>query len=443
MTGPIKTQRQGLRIFYGWRLVGLVLLVNFMTSGAIYSAMGVWVKALGDYFPSWSRTQVTAAFSIAQLEGSVLGPLIGFAVDRLGSRRMVLMGLLTVGAGFIIFSRTTNLPVFYLSFTVIMLGAAAGTFLPLMAAINRWFIRRRAFAMAIGGEGYFISGVALIPALAWAVNPEHAGWRATAFGIGLAFLIVAWPVSRLVRNRPEDYGQLPDGAPSPVVPASLPRDAEIGERGVNVGRRTDFTARQALRMPAFWLITFGHALTAMLIVTLQVHMIPMLTDQGLSLQKAGYVWAVTMAVAGVFQLIGGLIGDRIRKNRAIFVFASIQTVGFAMAILVNNMPMAFLFAVIFGIGFGGRNSLTLAIRGDYFGQKAFATITGLSMAPLYVFIIVAPLFAAAMFDLRGSYHLSFTILAALGSLSGFLYLFAKKPVLVDPIQRPNEAGEPA
>ena len=98
-----------------------------------------------------------------------------------------------------------------------------------------------------------------------------------------------------------------------------------------------------------------------------------------------------------------------------------------MAAFINDVPMAMVFAVIYGAGFGGRVPLTTAIRGDYFGKRAFATITGISMAPLYMVMLVAPLVAAAMFDAQGSYTLSFLILGAIGGISGPLFLFARKP----------------
>jgi MFS family permease len=104
--------------------------------------------------------------------------------------------------------------------------------------------------------------------------------------------------------------------------------------------------------------------------------------------------------------------------------------------------MAVLFAVIFGAGFGGRNPLTTAIRGDYFGKNAFATITGISSAPMYAFMLAAPLFAAFLFDATGSYTVAFLIIGSLGMMSGVLFLLAKKPTSI-PLDRRASATRQA
>jgi MFS family permease len=190
----------------------------------------------------------------------------------------------------------------------------------------------------------------------------------------------------------------------------------------------DFTARQAIRTSAFWLITFGHAFNTILFATLTVHLVPMLTDQGLSLQSSANVFSVMMGVAAVFQLVGGYVGDRMETRVAVAVFGFIQAAGFTLAVFAQGMPMAILFAVLFGAGFGGRNPLTVAIRAEYFGPNAFATITGISSAPMYLFMLAAPLFAAFIFDTQGSYMIAWLILGTIGAVSGVFFLLAKKPL---------------
>ena len=424
-------------MFYGWVIVGLALLANGMSSGPVWSGVGVWIKALEIQF-GWSRAQLTGAFSMAQLEGSIIGPLMGYLIDRLGPRKMVLIGFIITGLGFLLFSRTNSIVIFYLSYGMIMLGTAAGTWLPFMSVVNRWFVRKRGVSMAVAGLGSPLGGFALVPALAWAVTPGSHGWDVTAQWIGVVFLAVAWPMSQFVRVSPEQYGLRPDGDP----PDSAPREAFRVARGAPSPDRLQFTGRQAIRTLPFWLITFGHACSSILFATLTVHLVPMLTDQGLSLQQAANMFSVVFAVAAVFQLIGGYAGDRLPKNAVIAFFGFIQAGGFLMAVLVDSIPTALLFAATFGAGFGGRNPLTTAIRGDYFGEKAFATITGISSAPMYMLMLAAPLFAAFMFDATRSYTISFLVIGGLGVMSGVLFLMAKKPTSLPLDRRASTAPRP-
>ena len=433
VTPEIRHRISGL--FYGWKLAGVGLLVTGLVSGPVWSGVGVWVKVL-ELDMGWSRTQLTGAFSLARLQGGLIGPFSGFLIDRLGPRRMVFIGLAVTGLGFILFSRATNLVTFYIAYTLIMVGANSGSWLPIMSVLNRWFDRKRTRAMSIAGEGDFVGGLLLVPVLAWAVTPGHLGWSTTAVWIGVIFLAVAWPISRFVRDRPEDYGQYADGVIPPHLQAHLSEGQravdDTAERNPPESDQLEFTARQAIRTSAFWLISFGHALTSMLIATMSVHFVPLLTDEGLSLQTAAYVWSTLMAAGAVFQPVGGYLGDRLPKGLVIFVFCTLQAAGFTLAAFAHSLPMAILAGVMYGAGFGGRDPITTSIRGDYFGRKAFATITGISMVPLFAFALGAPMFAATMFDAFGNYTLAFLILGGLGATSGVLFLFAKKPESITP-----------
>ena len=374
------------------------------------------------------------------MEGSIVGPWAGILVDRLGSRTMALTGLLVIGVGFIVFSQTTTLVMFYGAFAILMLGSTAGTTLPLITAVTKWFRRNRSTAVAIAGEGHHLGVFMLVPALAWAVNPDHFGWQTTALWIAAVFLVIAFPVSRLIRNRPEDYGQLPDGDPIVDPSEPLPVTGRTGERVVGAEYAPDFTARQAMRTSTFWLMTVGHSFSSMVNQTLAVHLIPMLTDKDLSLQVAAYVSATIAGVGAVFQLVGGYLGDRMPKNLVYFAFVSLQAAGFAMAVMVKNVPLAFTFAVIYGIGAAPRLPLIVAMRADYFGQRSFATITGMSQVPLYTCQLIAPLFAAVMFDIRGSYVIPFMVLASMCFLGAAFFLLLKKPVPVGTIPATGQPG---
>ena len=391
-----------------------------MTNGAASHGLGVFFVALENQF-GWSRTVLSGAFTLARLEGTVLGPVEGYLTDRFGTRRMVLSGFFVLSLGFVLLSFANSILSFYGGFFVIAIGGGLAGFLPLITLANNWFVRRRSIAIAAAGMGIYLGGV-LVPVLAMGIS--MIGWRAISLGLGILFLFVGFPLTRLIRNTPEEYGLKPDG------------DAEY-ERIINVQDDTkpddaddeDFTARQAMATPAFWLISFSHALTAMVVGALQVHAIPMLHDAGLSLEFAALVVAIYTFTAMGSRILGGYLGDMFPKTLVIFIFACIQSIGVLVATMIDSFQTSVLFAVLFGLGWGGRGALFTAIRGDYFGRKAFATIFGLSAFFLSGVSVAAPLFAGYIFDILGSYDLALFTFAIISIFGGSLILFAKKPHL--------------
>ena len=415
--------RKSRRIFYGWWLSGIAALVMVIGTVPLFQGMTAWFVVLEQAF-GWNRTQLSLAFSLTRVEGSIMGPISGFLIDKLGARRMVLVGLLVLGAGFISFSRTQSLWQFYLSFVIMSVGAGLGTWMPMMTVLNSWFRRRRSTAMAIAMEGFSIGGVLLIPILAWAIDPDVAGrpgWQAAALVIGVVTIGLAFPISRLVRNRPEEYGEFPDGRPARTLTQNLNQDP------TNQDDDSSYTWQQAIRTKSFWLITWGHACSSIVIVTITVHLGPMLTDRGLSLQTVGWIVAAYTGVGAVSTLVGGYVGDRVAIRLALFGFSSLQSVAVVILLLAHSTGVALVFAVLMGAGFGGRNPLTTSIRGAYFGRKAFASITGISMVPMNILLLAAPLFAGIMFDIQRSYTVPFVTVAVVSFLGSGLFLLLDEP----------------
>lgn len=420
-------------VFYGWWLVLLSGFVMMLAHVPLFHAMGVWAVALEREF-GWTRTQLGLALTFTRIEGGLMGPVEGYLVDRLGARRMVMIGLLVLAAGFLLFSQVNSLWLFYLSYVVMAVGQGFGGWLSLMTMLNNWFVRKRATAIGWANVGSRLGALILVPAIAWAIDPDdpQVGWRTTAMLLGLFTLIVAIPVSSLIRNRPQEYGLLPDGAPTtpqPTQPVSASGQAE--EKGVltKTAVPTDYTTSQALRTSAFWFIAFGHGFTSMVIIAIMAHLGLLIVDAGFDVPTVAWVVAIYTAVAMVAQVVGGYIGDRIPKRVALFIFSTFQSVGVVALTYATTIGGLVLFAFLFGLGFGGRNPLTVAIRGDYFGQAAFGKILGLSTVPMNILMLFAAPFAGWMRDTRGNYEVAFLILAGCSFLGGVCFLLAKRPVL--------------
>ena len=399
-------------IFYGWWIVGVAAFLLTLMSLTVFQGLGTILVALERQF-GWSRTALSGAFSLARVEGAILGPVEGFLVDRVGTQRMVLIGYILMGLGFIWLGQVKTLWVFYASFMTITLGSGLGGWLAIIAMVNNWFTRKRSFAMASAMSGIHFGGL-LVPLLALGIETFEFHGAATI--IGVILLIVVGPAAKVIRNRPEDMGLQPDGDSERLSESVLTEDEE-----------PDFTAGQALRTPAFWILTVMQVASSVAIVTLALHLVPKLTDMGMTLTGAGTVVLTYTIVALPSQFLSGYFADRLPKTLMIAIFLAIQGIALIIIAFADTVLLAYVFALLYGVGFGGRNPLTTAIRGEYFGRKAFATIMGISQFPMNIGMIGAPLFAGYMFDTTSSYVIPFSVFAILTFFGAFLMLFVKKP----------------
>ena len=397
-------------------MVAITIFTMSVVITPIFQGLGAFFVSLERHF-GWSRTILSGAFSLSRAEGAILGPIEGYLIDTLGSRMAVLIGLLILGIGFVALSYTDSILWFYISFLIVFAGAGIGGFMPLIAAINNWFIRKRTTAMAIGMTGINLGGL-LVPLLTFSI--VSLGWRSTSLVIGIGALILAIPISSAIRNRPEEYGSKPDGIDEHEI-----NEIE-SESPINLDE-IDFTVKEALRTKAFWAITAAHGFSAVSAVTISVHIIPALTDIGISLQFSGVIVSIYTVVGVIFQLLGGYAGDKLSKTRLIAFFVTIQALGMFVVATVPNMSGAILFAVLYGAGFGGRIPLLTSIRGEYFGRKNFATIFGVSQVPMNLATMFAPIAAGYIFDVHGSYFIPFLGLSILNMLGAFSILLAQKP----------------
>ena len=391
----------------------------------LFHAMGVWAVALESQF-HWTRTQLGFALTFTRIEGGLMGPIEGYLTDKVGTRRMVLVGLLILGLGFLLFGRVENLWMFYLAYIVMAFGQGLGSWVPVMTLLNHWFQRRRATAISRANVISRLGALALVPALAWAVDPDHVrlGWSLTATCVGIFILVIAFPLTRMIRNQPQEYGTWPDGVP-PAEETPQPGHARHARASANSDG--DFTATQALKTPAFWLIAAGHGLVSMVMLAVLSHLGLMMKDQGFTLQTTAWLVTGYTLVATISQLVGGYVGDRIPVRLALFGFTTIQAAGVVVLTQADSIATLSIFAVMFGIGMGGRNPLTVSIRGDYFGRKSFGKILGLSTVPMNILLLISSPLAGYMRDVQGTYTDAFLLLAALNFLGGLCFLAAKRP----------------
>jgi MFS family permease len=406
--------------FYGWRIVGASFALQFLQAGLLHNAFGAYFAVLMDEF-GWSKTALSGAAALQPMEAAILGPLLGWVMDRFGAKWMIRVGIVIFGLGFFILSTINTLPGFYTAIVVIAFGASLCGYFPLNVAVIRWFEKKRARALSFLTLGLAVGGV-FVPAVAWGM--QTFGWRSTAVASGVLIWLVGIPLSGVFRNRPQDLGQYLDG----IAPATnIAGTSEEGESRANVTRH--FTTSEALRTSAFWYISIGHGLALLVVYAVNVHAITHMRESlGYSIAKASiYVTLVTLAqVVGV--LISSAIGDKFQK-RKIAAFCMLgHTVGLLLLTYATGPAMLISFAVVHGVAWGMRGPMMQAMRADYFGSQSIGMIMGISSLVIVFGQAGGPVLAAVMADITGNYQAGFTLLSVLVGLGSLFFLFAKKPV---------------
>jgi sugar phosphate permease len=405
------------KIFHGWYMVGAGSGLQFLQAGLMTQAFGAYVAVLQEE-RGWSKTALSGAAALQQMEVAILGPILGWLIDRFGPQIWIRIGVVVFGIGLMLLSFTDTLLAFYGAFIVIALGSSLCGFFPVNVALINWFERWRARALSSMSIGLALGGTA-IPLVAWSM--ATFGWRATAFGSGVVMIVVGLPLAFVMRRRPEDHGETVDG---------IRKEAEVYKENPLQPATRDFTAREALRTPAFWLLSLGHGFALLVVHAVSVHAITHM-NQGLgySVAAASLVYTVlTLSqLGGVF--LGWLIGDRYDKR---LISAACMLAHMAALLLLTyaaNLVMVLAFAVLHGAAWGLRGPFMQALRADYFGRSAIGMILGLSFMIIVVGQVGGPMIAGIFADLTGNYRLGFTILALLAGLGSLFFVLAKRPRL--------------
>jgi sugar phosphate permease len=266
--------------------------------------------------------------------------------------------------------------------------------------------------------GYALGGLA-VPLVVFSL--ERFGWRATAFVSGVLIIGFGLPLAQVVRHRPEEYGLQADGGPTPA-----PRRAHDAPKPRT--ESPDFRASEALRTPAFWLISLGHGSALLVVSAVSVHLVPHLVESlGYPLATTGFVVTLmtTMQIGGI--IAGGFLGDRFSKR----VICALCLAGHGSALLLvanaTSLPMVVGFAVLHGLAWGVRGPMMQSIRADYFGRAAFGVIIGLSSMITTFGNTLGPLIAGTLAERTGAYREGLTVLALLAGLGSLFFLLAARP----------------
>jgi MFS family permease len=403
-------------IFYGyWILLGTFLL-HGMASGIYFYGFSVFYTPLQREF-GWSSAVTAGAVSLSRLEGGIEGPVVGYLVDKYGARRLLALGVVMTGLGFMAMVYVDSVLMLYLVYGgLLSIGYNTGFTHAMTSMITHWFKRMRSRAMGVYAIAAGIGGALIVPLLAKSIAVN--GWRTTAIYCGLAFWIAGLPFTLVFRNKPEDLGLLPDGE------YHNPDPAHAAISGYVAPEKTA-SVRDALKSPIFIRLLLAESFRTFLLGSLVLHQIPHLITIGIAEETAANILGLMILISIPGRVIFGTLGDFFNKRLLLTAVMLIQALGVLIFAYASNIVHVYAFLVIYGLAYGGAIPLLMAFRGELFGRERFATISG-AMAPFRMIgNVVGPVFAGYMFDVTGSYRLAFQVFVLLAVLSGLFFYLVK------------------
>ena len=414
-------------MFYGWWIVIAGGLGMSITAGINFHGFGNFIIPLTNEF-GWNRTTISGLFSLARMESGLLGPLEGWLVDRVGPRRLMIVGIPLMGVGYILMSRVNSLAAFFFVYIfAITLGNSLGMSTPMAASVANWFNRKRGLAFGIMWSGVGLGGF-FVPAVGWLIAAYN--WRIASIVIGVFIIVMGIPIAALMRHRPEPYGYMPDGEEPDT-------DDETGavRRRQQPDLSQDFTAREALMTSSFWYLTLSIAARSLVSGGVGLHLVPYFVDLG-----ASDVFAATLAgTVGVMSIPGrfGLsaVSDYLNRRYVMAVSLFLMTIAIVFMARATSVTQVLPFLVLYAAAQGGISVIPQSLIAEYFGRRAYATIQGFRGTIQMIGIIIGPLVSGYVFDTTGSYEWAFMGFGAASLVSLGLVLLMRPP------KRPHRAGQ--
>ncbi len=394
-------------------------------TGAVSMGMGslnfgLFIKPMGDEL-GIGRAAFGWAQTARQGASSATSPLVGWLLDRYGSRVMLPVAALAGGAAMIGIAYMTSAWHLVVLFIVMgLVGMSGPGALVTTVPVLKWFVRNRGKAVAYVGLGIPVGALLFIPLTQVLIN--EIGWRGAWIVLAIIGVCVIVPLAAIfVRRQPEDIGLEPDGG-APVQPGSGD-DASARSTLLEVS----WTVREAVRTTTLWRLVIVFSMVQLATGTVSLHRIAAFMDRGMDPTLISFATAFDAVCAGASTFMFGML---VRYVPGRFLgglgFAMLATAS-VLTIYATNLPVMFVSMSIFGIGIGGMMFLNNFIWADYFGRQNVGGIRGLAN-PINLVIggIGAPA-AGYVRDLTGSYDPAWWVGVGLMSAAAVLILLTRAP----------------
>lgn len=386
-----------------------VIIGAFLTmveSGILISSFGVFFKPVSNQF-NWTRAETSGAFSLAVIISGITGLIAGRLGDRFGPRFVTVSLSFLSGLGYLLLSRTNSLWQLYLFYGV-MVGIGIANVIPVTSLMARWYSSRRGLVTGITMSGTAI-GAAIAPPIATQII-ERYNWSLSYLIVGCAAIVLIMVSALLLRN------------PPPVSHTSSVD--KLSEQTHNL-KDQQFGLKQAARSLPFWIMCATFFCLIMNSQIINVHIIPAATDIGIATTRAATILSLTNVACIIGCFIFGTTNDRIGSKLSLVITLVVSSVATSLLLGAKSFGIFFLFAIIFGVGWGGVATLRPTVIAELFDIRSHGVTMGALFLISNIGGMIGPVVAGHIFDISGKYESVFQLVLLLNIIGLILALILK------------------
>lgn len=418
----MEDRRRFNKIYFGWWITIVNAIISGIAVGVRILGFSALFKPIASDF-GLSRASNSAAAGLGALMQGIMSFVAGALVDKIAPRWLTLTGASVMFCGLVLMNFINSVWLYYVVWGVLITGGQTLAFQVVQdKVVTNWFMRKRGMAIGLRFALMSIIGAILLPVMSWLIMVQ--GWRTTCL-IFAGVILLTLPIAMyfLRQGSPESFGLLPDGA---KMESGLKTDkGSMMARSTEYANRfqeVEFTVKEAIRTPTYWMIISFYVFFQILYVGFSVHCIPFLTDRGIDPVMAGSMMAMMYILTVPSQFIAGIVIDRVKKEHLNFLMASsfmFKAVGIMAFLLSPSIITVYLFLIMMGFGVGLFYPMDITIKARYYGRKAYGSVHGIGAmfgAPVG---FLAPIYAGWIYDTTGSYtnvFISFLALAVIASI---------------------------
>jgi MFS family permease len=405
-TSPTEAKKP--QLYYGY-FVALSSFMIILMGWGIFSIYGVFFNPLSEEF-GWSRAITSGAYSLSVLISGILGMVAGRLSDKLGPKKVIILCVVMLALGYFLMSTVQNIWQFYLFFGFMIAFGISGCWSPPVSTVSRWFVGRRGLMTGIVSGGISIGVLVLSPVGTYIIGVY--GWRVSYIIIAVAILIIALTAAQFIKKSPQEMALSAYGE---AKLSSIPLD--IISKG---------SLKSYIRTSQFWMVCLIYVCFGFAQLTIMVHIVPDAIGKGISALNSAGILSTIGIVSMIGRIVMGIFADRVQGKSATIFSLSVLLIALVWLLQAESLWKIYLFAVIFGFGYGGMSCLQPLLAVELFGIYTVGVITAIFSFGFNIGGAIGPVLSGYIFDVNKSYHWAFIICIILIALA-LVFSFCLKP----------------